>query len=496
MADLAQAIADMPPSQYATPEIRFPAAQAKTPKVAIAYVHDDDGRVTSFEESLLALVTYENSRGGRLNHDMGRMPIRYGTDGLPAARNTVAAALVQSDVDWLLWVDTDMGFAPDALERLLAVADPAERPVVGGLCFIQRQYAHDGMNGYRTRPTPSIFDWREDPETGSPRFLSVPMYPVNAVIQVAATGAAFILIHRSVLEKIAEAHGPTWYDRTHGGMGELLGEDISFCVRAATVGAPIHVHTGVRTSHYKNRWLAEADHWRGYVPPPAAERVAVIVPVLGRPEHAEPFMRSLRASTGLATAYAVVERDDLEAAEAWRTAGAELLWGDDEFIDGAGHAAHTFAEKCNLAYRQTLEPWLLLVGSDVKFHPGWLDHALHVADTLGGSVIGTNDLGNPRVMAGDHAVHPLVRRSYVDEVGASWDGPKVVAHEGYRHWFVDDELVTAAKQRGVWQMALGSVVEHLHPIFGKGEQDDVYELGQGFAERDKALFLERYQANS
>jgi hypothetical protein len=206
-------------------------------------------------------------------------------------------------------------------------------------------------------------------------------------------------------------------------------------------------------------------------------------------------MQSLRASTGLATAYAVVERDDLEAAAAWQAAGATILWDDAELVDGEGSRAHTFAEKVNLAYRQTTEPWLLLVGSDVRFHAGWLDHAQHVADVLEGSVIGTNDIANARVMAGEHATHVLVRRSYIDEVGASWDGPKVVAHEGYRHNFVDDEIVTAAKQRGVWQMALGSVVEHLHPVFQKAPDDDVYQLGQSTWEVDGELFKRRLVRN-
>ena len=67
----------------------------------------------------------------------------------------------------------------------------------------------------------------------------------------------------------------------------------------------------------------------------------------------------------------------------------------------------------------------------------------------------------------------------------------MVCHQGYRHWFVDDEIVTAAKQRGVWQMALGSVVEHNHPLWGKAEDDEVYQLGQSSAEADRALFRAR-----
>jgi hypothetical protein len=79
----------------------------------------------------------------------------------------------------------------------------------------------------------------------------------------------------------------------------------------------------------------------------------------------------------------------------------------------------------------------------------------------------------------------------VDEQGASWDGPGVVAHEGYGHWFVDDEIVTVAKQRGVWVAALASKVEHLNPLWGKGEMDPIYERGQATADADRALWQER-----
>lgn len=475
-------------------------SQPARPTVALAYVHGDAGRVTSFEDSLNAMKDWDRAHGKFLRKEF---KVRYGTDGLVAARNQVAMQFVNSDCDWLLWIDTDMGFEANALDRLLQAADPVERPIVGGLCFAARQYAADGMNGYWARPQPTLYDWRDNDDGGS-GFVITPMYPVNMLMRVAATGTAFILIHRTVFEKIAETVipgtdekiGPRWYDRTAAPNGELLGEDISFCVRANLAQIPVLVHTGVRTSHYKGWWVQEKDHWRAYNPPPANERVAVVVPVLGRPEHAEPFMRSLRASTGLATCYAVCEQAESDVAEAWRKAGAEILWDDDEFVDGQGARAHTFAEKVNLAYRQTTEPWLLLVGSDVKFHPGWLDHALHVADILEASVVGTNDISNNRVMAGEHATHVLIRRTYIDEVGASWDGPKVVCHEGYTHNFVDDEMVLAAKQRGVWQMALGSVVEHLHPVFGKAEDDDVYKLGKKSWETDWELFKQRRKANS
>jgi hypothetical protein len=124
----------------------------------------------------------------------------------------------------------------------------------------------------------------------------------------------------------------------------------------------------------------------------------------------------------------------------------------------------------------------------VKFHPG-LDR--RAGRRRAGAVVGTNDLHNPRVTAGDHSPHPLIRRSYVDELGASWDGPKNAAHEGYRHWFVDDEIVTAAKQRGVWVMAHHAKVEHMHPLWGLAEDDATYALGREHVAADRELFKAR-----
>src|ERR1051326_8136929 len=158
-------------------------------------------------------------------------------------------------------------------------------------------------------------------------------------------------------------------------------------------------------------------------------------------------MKSLKASTDKATVYAIVGpyKDAGKTAVAWIKAGAQVRVAQ----------GNTFSEKVNHGYRVTKEPWLLLAGDDVRFHPGWLE----AAQKVGTDVVGTNDLGNPRVLEGQHTCHPLIKRSYIDKVGASWDGPGIVAHEGYRHWFVDDEIVTAAKQRKVWGFAKDSVVE-------------------------------------
>jgi GT2 family glycosyltransferase len=456
--------------------------------VTVAYLHPNDV-AHSWHESMTNLVGYDLAHEQRVIRG-GWLGMKCGAGGLDRGRTlTVEQFLRERDAEWLFWVDADMGFSPDVVDRLFEVADPVERPIVGGLCFAMAETTTDGFGGFRTAPRPTIFDWVDSGEKAG--FQGRAWYPVNELVRCAGTGSACVLIHRSVFEKIAAEQGPVWYDRVKNpSTGELISEDLSFCVRAGLAGVPVYVHTGVRTTHQKTVWLGEPDWWAWAQAPPATEQTAVIVPVMRRPQNAEPFMRSLRASTGLATVYAIADAGDDDTIAAWRAAGADVLVLD---ADGPG----TFAHKVNAAYGfyPAAEPWLFLTGDDVRFHPGWLDHA----QAAGGDryhVIGTNDLANPRVLAGEHATHLLVRRSYVDEVGGSWDGPGVVAHEGFRHWFVDDEIVTAAKQRGAWAMALGSRVEHLHPLWGTAPADEVYALGQSHAKADAELFRARLREHA
>lgn len=447
--------------------------------VFLAYLHPHQV-TSSFHKSLLDLIAHDLSRSGHLH---SWCQVQCAGMSIPEGRNDSVTNMLETDCQWLMFLDADMGFEPWVLDMLLSVADPTERPVVGGLAFAQRETISDGMNGFRCQPRPTILDYiRHD--DGHWRHTGRNHYPVNALVRCTATGAACLLIHRSVLETI----GGGWFDRMVDPAGkDLMGEDISFCERLRLQEIPVHVHTGIRTSHYKHLWLAEPDFWTSFVPPAATETVDVIVPVLHRPQNVKPLMDSLRASTGLARAWFVCETDDAgEQAEV--TAHGGLVLSHPE--------AHTFAEKANFAYRQTpseAAPWLLLVGDDVRFRPGWLDHALDVARRYNADVIGTNDLANPRVMRGEHATHPLIRRSYIDKHGSSWDGPGVVAHEGYRHNFVDDEIVTVAKARGVFQPALAAEVEHRHPIAG-ADTDEVYSLGARSFEQDRKVFERRVRA--
>jgi hypothetical protein len=222
--------------------------------VAVAYVHHNEVAY-SFHHSVLRLLLEDLGQGQQLRRG-GIIAIRSSSSGLiSTARNRAVSCFLEDQMAaWLWMVDTDMGFAPDTVGRLLEAADPVSRPVVGGLCLAQREVAPDGLGGYHTMPTPTIFNWITEGDLGG--FEVRADYPPDEVTRCDGTGAACLLVHRGVLERMQVAWGPTWFDRIPARDGSV-GEDLSFCMRARELAIPIHVHTGVRTSHLKATWLAE-----------------------------------------------------------------------------------------------------------------------------------------------------------------------------------------------------------------------------------------------
>ena len=228
--------------------------------VTVAYVHDGEKVDYSFHHSLFYLMAYDLGNEGRL---WNTQPLQWrcGTDALPDARNgAVRNFLADKGADWLWWVDTDMGFMPDTVDRLFAAADPELRPIMGGLTFANRDAEEDGMGGRYGLASPVIMDWKHiDGEVG---FDIRWNYAQNAVVRCDGVGSACVLIHRSVFERIEAEFGPNWYTRTRNPTsGNMISEDLAFCVRANALNIPIHVHTGVKTSHAKTVWLTEEHYW-------------------------------------------------------------------------------------------------------------------------------------------------------------------------------------------------------------------------------------------
>lgn len=171
------------------------------------------------------------------------------------------------------------------------------------------------------------------------------------------------------------------------------------------------------------------------------------------------------------------------------TGGSGVLIGSD---------SRTYAENVNALYAESTADWILVVGDDVEFTPGWFEAAQEASKW--GDVIGTNDsepgrVRNPDVAAGRHADHFFIRRSYIDEVGSSLDGPGVVMPEAYQHWFTDKEVIELAKARRVFKMAEDCRIIHHHPGFEGDEDarhaDPLYSKAVESSDEDHQTFLQR-----
>jgi hypothetical protein len=212
--------------------------------------------------------------------------------------------------------------------------------------------------------------------------------------------------------------------------------------------------------------------------------VLIAVPVLGRPGNAAALVERARITDVPYLLLFLCSPGDDDEIRACVATGAEVVvvpWGN-----GPGD----YARKINHACALELAPWILMGADDLCFCPGWASLAIAQGERTGVGVIGTNDMGNPRVMSGDHATHPLVRAAYVRESGTI-DEPGKMLHEGYRHNFCDTELVATARARGEWSFCFESKVPHLHPHWGHGQLDETYRIGLSGFHEDRDLFAQR-----
>lgn len=179
-----------------------------------------------------------------------------GTMGVAAGRSEVVRKFLATGADWLFMVDTDMGFAPDTVSRLVASATEHDSPVLGGLAFALKrdtELTAAPFHGQRFRIVPTLYSFHVVAETGERGFRSIGNYQRDAHQQVAGTGAACLLMHRDILTALGPDPFAPATIKGGGGNGtdRTFSEDLSFCVRVAAAGASVAVDTAIKTTHHK-----------------------------------------------------------------------------------------------------------------------------------------------------------------------------------------------------------------------------------------------------
>lgn len=209
------------------------------PRILIATPTYDRRVHAGFMTGVLGMIL-----GGNHRFDF-ELSFQHGTL-VDRARDALAEEALASGVDWLFFIDSDIGFRPSAAHKLLlkAISIPAEERVL--ILAVPYRRRTVGEEVYSVRPNhDGVLSGNE---YGVYRVLGVP------------TG--FTLIHREVLQAVArhsDENQLTYRNRNqvchrffpfgYDERGDLLGEDFTFCQTAASLGFPAYAMPDIELTH-------------------------------------------------------------------------------------------------------------------------------------------------------------------------------------------------------------------------------------------------------
>lgn len=151
------------------------------------------------------------------------------------SRNSLAEQALKANADYVLWLDSDMVFEPDTLERLLA----DDKDMVGALYF------------RRAVPfTPVIYsDYKGNIEDG---LIWTPQkeYP-QSLFEVAGIGFGCVLMKTDILFNMIAKFKDWFTPLGHSG------EDLSFCYRAKELGYSIWCDPTIKMGHEAKMVITE-----------------------------------------------------------------------------------------------------------------------------------------------------------------------------------------------------------------------------------------------
>ena len=151
----------------------------------------------------------------------------------------------KTSYEWLLWVDSDVVISPETFRLLWDNRDAEKRPLVTGVYFTT-----DTPEEPLMIPMPTVFSFTNKGD-GSFGLARIHPLPKNQLIKVDAAGFGFLLMHRSVIDKVRSVapEGQVFMEMGRG--TKFIGEDIFFFALCDKAEVPIHCHTGATAPHMK-----------------------------------------------------------------------------------------------------------------------------------------------------------------------------------------------------------------------------------------------------
>lgn len=147
------------------------------------------------------------------------------------SRHTLAQKAINDGFDRVLWLDSDMNFSPDLLERFSADLDQGLE-FVSGLCFTRKNpikpCVYEVCKPKKNRKgeiVPTIESFKEIPD---------------GLFEIEGCGMAAVMMTTDLIRKA----GPLPFFPAEG-----FGEDLTFCRKAKAAGAKLYCDSRIQLDH-------------------------------------------------------------------------------------------------------------------------------------------------------------------------------------------------------------------------------------------------------
>ena len=184
-------------------------------------------------------------RDSRLNPELDvTLEIAVGTI-IHDLRYAMAQKAIDEKYDYVLWIDSDMVFDSDILIDLLN----DDKDIVSAVCFM-RKSPYEPCIYSKMRMGMTL----EEDEIE--KYLD---FPENEIFEVEACGMAMCLMKIEALKHILTLSGQPFFPLRNN--HRTLGEDLSFCYKARSLGYKIFADSRIRVGHI-GKLIADRDSWK------------------------------------------------------------------------------------------------------------------------------------------------------------------------------------------------------------------------------------------
>lgn len=132
-------------------------------------------------------------------------------------REKLAAEAIKEGADYILWIDADMRFPKDTIERLISL----DKPIVGVNATTRVLPVNGTAKNVHVDVENKVNTWETQVSKGK-----------TGIEKVTAIGCGVMMVKREVFENTPRPW--FWFEQLPG--GKLLGEDVYFCVKAQDAG--------------------------------------------------------------------------------------------------------------------------------------------------------------------------------------------------------------------------------------------------------------------